>query len=67
MQSDYLTVKDVSQMTGRTIRTVHKWCRSGKLRARKPGGRDYLIEANDFQEFMDRSLNRKEEQPCETN
>lgn len=40
-------------MTGYKLRTIWNWCRSGKLKASRPGGRDYLIKAEDFQAFME--------------
>lgn len=40
-------------MTGYSIYAVWEWCRSGKLKASRPGGRDYLIKAEDFQAFME--------------
>ena len=53
MQKNYYSCKDVAEMTGFSLRSVWKWCRSGKLKASRPGGRDYLIKAEDFQAFME--------------
>lgn len=49
----YLTCADIAKMTGKTLLTVQKWCRSGKLKAARPGGRDYLIKREDFEAFME--------------
>lgn len=48
----HFSCQDIANMTGKTLRTVHRWCRSGKLKASKPGGRDYLISRDSFEEFM---------------
>lgn len=40
-------------MTKKTPETVRKWCRTGKLRAKKPGGRDYVIKESDFKAFWE--------------
>ena len=53
VQNDYLSCKDIAKMTGYSIYAVWEWCRSGKLKASRPGGRDYLIKAEDFQAFME--------------
>lgn len=53
MQKRYFSCKEVSEMTGYKLRTIWNWCRSGKLKASRPGGRDYLIKAEDFQAFME--------------
>lgn len=58
MDSAYFSCKDISKMTGKSIRTVWLWCNSGKLKASRPGGRDYLIKREDFESFME-SDNRK--------
>ena len=34
------------------VRTVWNWCRTGILKASRPGGRDYYIKDTDFEEFM---------------
>lgn len=48
----YLSCNDVAKATGKSLRTVWGWCNSGKLRASRPGGREYVIKESDFLEFM---------------
>ena len=46
------SVKDVANMTGKTVETVRAWIAGGKLKARKPPGcRDYIIKKTDFDRF----------------
>ena len=52
VQERYLSSSDVAKMTGVSIRTVWNWCRLGKLKACRPGGRDYVIRESDFHKFM---------------
>lgn len=59
MQIKYLSCKKISEMTGMSLRTVWGWCNSGKLKASRPGGREYVIKEEDFFSFME-SDNRKE-------
>lgn len=61
MQSKYYSCQDVATMTGKKLKTVWNWCNSGKLRASRPGGRDYLIAEADFLEFMQSDNRRKPE------
>ena len=58
MQTAYLSCRDIAKMTGKNIRTVWGWCKSGRLKASRPGGRDYLIKKEDFESFMNAD-NRK--------
>lgn len=58
MKPKYYSCQDVADMTGKKLKTVWGWCNSGKLRASRPGGRDYLIAEADFLEFM-QSDNRR--------
>lgn len=53
MEVRYLSCADVARMTGKKVRTVWGWCNSGKLKASRPGGRDYMIREDDFQAFME--------------
>lgn len=39
-------------MTKKSRRTVWEWCRTGKLKATKPGGRDYIIKESDWLRFI---------------
>lgn len=52
MQDRYLSCAEIAEMTGKSKRAVWNWCRSGKLKASRPGGRDYVIKASDFEAFM---------------
>lgn len=52
MQIRYFSAREIANMTGRSVYTVWRWCRSGKLPASCPGGRDYLIAEPDFEAFM---------------
>ena len=53
MQDVYLSCSDIAKITNKKIRTVWNWCRTGKLRASKPGGRDYVIKESDFKAFCE--------------
>lgn len=48
----YFKVSEIAKMTGISAEVIRKWCRTGKLKASKPGGKDYLIKRVDFDEFM---------------
>ena len=61
MKPKYYSCQDVADMTGKKLKTVWGWCNSGKLRASRPGGRDYLIAEADFLEFMQIDNRRKPE------
>jgi excisionase family DNA binding protein len=50
-KNEYLSVQDVASKTGRTVQTVQRWIRSGKLRAHKPG-RNYMVTPSDFEDFI---------------
>lgn len=60
MEVAYLRVPEIAKMTGISTEVVRKWCRDGKLKAAKPGGKDYLIKASDFNEFMESSAKKEE-------
>ena len=60
VQDEYFSCRDIAKMTGKKLRTVWNWCNSGRLKASRPGGRDYVIKKSDFLDFMD-SDNRKKE------
>lgn len=60
MQERYFSCQDIANMTGKKLKTVWNWCKSGKLKASRPGGRDYVIKESDFLAFMD-SDNRVQE------
>lgn len=61
MKPKYYSCQDVADMTGKKLKTVWGWCNSGKLRASRPGGRDYLIAEADFLKFMQSDNRRKPE------
>ena len=52
MEVAYFSCADVAEMTGVKLRTVWNWCNSGKLKASRPGGRDYMIKKSDLEEFL---------------
>ena len=58
MEVAYLKVSEIAKMTGLSAEVIRKWCRSGKLKACKPGGKDYLIKPEDFNELMDSSIQK---------
>ena len=46
------TTRQVAEITGKTVETVRKWIREGKLKARKPAGcRDHVVMKADFEAF----------------
>ena len=53
MEHAYLSCADIVNLTGMTKKTVWNWCRTGKLKASRPGGRDYIIKREDFEAFME--------------
>lgn len=55
----FLTCAEIAEITGKSIRTVWGWCNKGKLKASRPGGREYVIKESDFIAFMG-SDNKKE-------
>lgn len=57
MESAYLSPQKIADMTGLSKETVLKWCRTGRLKASRPGGK-YLIKCEDFEAFMAESGNR---------
>ena len=59
MQTRYFSCKEVSEMTGYSLRAVWKWVNTGKLKVSCPGGRDYLIREEDLEEFLASDNRRK--------
>ncbi len=53
MQDVYFSCADIAKITNKKVQTVWHWCRTGKLRAKKPGGRDYVIKESDFRAFWE--------------
>lgn len=53
MKEHYFTCSEIAKITNRNLRTVHRWIRTGKLKATRPGGvQRYLISESDFNAFM---------------
>ncbi len=52
MEVRYVSCTDVADMTGVKLRTVWRWCNSGKLKCRRPSGREYLIDKDDLDAFL---------------
>ena len=50
-QVKFLTTEEVAEMTRRSIFTVRRWIREGRLKAVKVGGR-LLIEESSFLDFL---------------
>jgi excisionase family DNA binding protein len=51
--STMYTVRDIAEHLNKDVETVRRWCRSGKLEALKPGGREWRIREEDLNEFME--------------
>lgn len=52
MNERYFSCADIAEMTKKSRRTVWEWCRTGKLKATKPSGRDYIIKESDWLRFV---------------
>lgn len=52
MANRFLSCKDVSELSGKTLKTVWHWIRTGQLKATRPGGKCYVILESDFIDFM---------------
>lgn len=52
MKNDYLSCEDVANLTGKTLADVRRWCKSGRLKASRPGGRAWIIKKSDFEDFL---------------
>lgn len=53
MKSAYIRVSEIAQLAGVSIRTAREWCRTGKLKSYKLGGKDHLVKREDFEAFME--------------
>ena len=53
MQERYYSCADIAKMTNKKLKTVWGWIRSGKLKATRPGGKEYVVTHRDFVEFME--------------
>lgn len=62
MQIRYFSCAQIAEMTGTSLRTVWSWCNSGKLKASRPGGRNYVIKESDFLEFMESDNRARKEE-----
>ena len=46
------TTRQIAKITNKSVETVRKWIRTGKLKGRKPPGcRDHIVLKKDFDEF----------------
>ena len=46
------STRQIAEMTGKSVETVRKWIRDGKLKGRKPPGcRDHIVRKEDFDQF----------------
>ena len=44
--------QQIAEITGKSVETVRKWIRTGKLKGRKPPGcRDHVVRKEDFEAF----------------
>lgn len=59
MNKKFLRVADVLEVLPVSEETVRNWIRQGKLKARRIG-RDYFIDPDDFQEFLEKGSNQPE-------
>lgn len=60
MESAYLTVAKISEMTGIKGETIRKWIREGKLPAYRPGGKVLLVERKAFESFVEQNKGGRE-------
>lgn len=51
-EKEVLSVFEVSKVLSVNEQTVRKWIRQGKLKASKPTGKNYIIQAKDLQNFI---------------
>jgi len=58
-EKQYYSTKEVANILGVHQKTVAAWIRAGRLRAVRPGTRDYRIHKEDLQRFLEeRRTNR---------
>ncbi len=48
----FYTVKDIADLTGKNLRTVREWIRSGKLRGKRVG-RQWIVSGKDLRRYYD--------------
>lgn len=51
-EKEVLSVNEVSKVLSVNAQTVRKWIRDGKLKASKPTGKNYIIQAKDLKDFI---------------
>lgn len=51
-EKEVLSVNEVSKVLSVNAQTVRKWIRNGKLKASKPTGKNYIIQAKDLKDFI---------------
>lgn len=52
MRVEYFSCSEIAQITGVKAATVRRWCKTGKLKASRPGGRVYIVEKSDLEAFL---------------
>lgn len=48
----WLTAREVATHLGMNLQTVLRWLREGKIKAYKPGGRDWRVCLTELDEFV---------------
>jgi excisionase family DNA binding protein len=64
IKADHLTVQQVADKLGVSVKNVQYWIRVGHLKALKISSKFYLVAARDLKEFKRPALGRPVEQPC---
>lgn len=54
----FYTLQETAEILRLTEHTIYLWCRSGKLKASKPG-RKWLIPASEIQKIINGTKNQK--------
>ena len=62
MKVVYLSCQEVAKITGVQLRTVWEWCRTGKIKATRPTGKQYMIAEKDFKAFIADGQNKSKEE-----
>ena len=53
MDREYMTAPEVAKLLGVSQRTVVVWCKAGKLKAYRPGGRNFIVKREDLDKFLE--------------
>jgi len=53
--TNYLDVREIAAELRVSVQTVNRWCREGKLRARR-AGRKWLVRPGDLDAFLQTAL-----------